>query len=107
MGIFMETIRPVAHILGQQDGDLAIEGHTDPILFKFRLSMLALGDFWSPQNGLKSSCTDEHRQYIRQLYDDSDDGREWYLLCKSLSRIDMDGRLGEVSDLHTDNPTSK
>jgi len=88
--VFLETIRPIAHIIGKPDGELAIEGQIDPILFKFRLSMLALGDFWSPQGGLKSMCNDEHREYIREIYGDQ---YEWHLLCTACSRIGFKGRF--------------
>lgn len=98
--VFLETIRPVCHILGNADGDLALEGHTDPILFKFRLSMLALGDFWSPQKGLKSCCNDDHRSFIRGMYGDD---HEWELLCTSLSRIGMKGRLDNPSEYFVEN----
>lgn len=88
--IFLETIRPCARILGGEHGKLAIEGDSDPILFKFRLSIKAIGDFWSPQFGLISACTDEHRNYIRDAYGGSE---EWSILCKAIEIIGMKGRL--------------
>lgn len=88
--IFLETIRPCARILGGENGKLAIEGDSDPILFKFRLSIKAIGDFWSPQLGLISACNDEHRNYIRDAYGGSE---EWSILCKAIEIIGMKGRL--------------
>ena len=88
--IFLETIRPCARILGGDNGKFAIEGDTDPILFKFRLSIKAMGAFWSPQGGLISACNDEHRNYIRNAYGSS---KEWSILCKAIEVIGMKGRL--------------
>jgi len=86
--VLLETIRPSMHILGTEGGGFAIEGRNDPLLFKVRLSMIALGEFWSPQGDLKSPCTDEHRQFIRGIYGND---AEWAILCKMLERVGMKG----------------
>jgi hypothetical protein len=82
--VLLETLRPIANLIGTHGGQFAIKCSTDPILFKFRLSMLALGEFWSPQGGLISPCTDDNREYIKSVYGSDED---WHLLCTAATRV--------------------
>ena len=86
--IFLETIRPVCHLLADQS--TVVEGTLDPALFPFRLAMSAMADFWSPSGGLKSPCNDEHRNFIQAKYGDR---QEWAILCQALEKVGLEGRL--------------
>jgi len=52
--LFLESLRPCAHIIGRGDADFAMQDGIDPIVSRLRLALKALADFWSPQVRLRT-----------------------------------------------------
>ncbi|EOD12075.1 hypothetical protein EMIHUDRAFT_357469 [Emiliania huxleyi CCMP1516] len=88
--IFLESIRPSAHLLGGGGPVDCLAGPYDPCVARIRLAMQAMATFWSPQPPLKSPCTDAHRNFIRDSYGG---GEEWELVLAMLHHIRLSGRL--------------
>lgn len=47
--LFLESLRPCTHVLGDGSADFALQGPVDPIVSRLRLALKALADYWSPQ----------------------------------------------------------
>lgn len=117
--IFMETLRPCAHLIGDGNTRIAIgDGRfaeptstmgienpkVDPICFRLRLTLSALAFWWSPTSSAafelskedieyrQERCSDEMKAWIKAAYCDGDE-REWALFV-SMCEVFVPGRIG-------------